>query len=284
LYWISSFTKARRSLIILTENQKIKSHHEISFGRISDDKEFTCLIESEDSTSFSPLNIKKSYLIDDNRAIIIYLTNESFSEYFDEEFFRIFLNEIEPILALFIKNTLYMQQSIYDSLTGLYSRWYYDDRFKEEYEKAIRYNTSLAYIIADIDSFKRVNDTYGHQTGDEVLKEISRLILAYIRKFDIAARYGGEEFAIILPNTTLLGAKKVAEKMRVEIEKIRMFPFSTTMSFGVNSLENREYDNYKQLEKYADVALYRAKENGKNRVELYKDDKSYDKINASFDF
>jgi diguanylate cyclase (GGDEF)-like protein len=210
--------------------------------------------------------------------------NENYSEFFDEEFFRIFLNEIEPILSLFIKNTLYMQQSIYDSLTNLYSRWYYDDRFKEEFEKAIRYNTPLAYIICDIDAFKKVNDTYGHQAGDEVLKEIAGIILDNIRKFDIAARFGGEEFSIILPNTNLLGAEKVAEKIRSEVEKIQIFPFNVTMSFGVNSLENREYDTYKRLEKHADMALYKAKGTGKNKVVVFEDKNKYDEINIRFDF
>ncbi|HOO32341.1 MAG TPA: GGDEF domain-containing protein [Thermotogota bacterium] len=284
LYWISSFTKARRSLIILTENHNITEYYEINFERIRDDRELIVFVESEDLTFFSPLKVKKTYVIDEKRSIIVYLINENSTEFLDEEFFRIFLNEIEPILSLFIKNTLYMQQSIYDSLTNLYSRWYYEDRFREEFEKAIRYSTPLAYVICDIDSFKKVNDTYGHQTGDEVLKEISRIILDNIRKFDIAARFGGEEFSIILPNTNLAGAEKVAEKIRIEVEKIRLFPFSITMSFGVNSIENREYDDFKQLEKQADIALYKAKKAGKNKVVCFDDKNNYDELSINFDF
>lgn len=284
LYWISSFTKSRRSVIVLTDKHHVNAHYEINFERMKDDKNLSAVIHNDDMISFSPLKVKRTYVIDEHRSVVVYLVNENYSEFFDEEFFRIFLNEIEPILSLFIKNTLYMQQSIYDSLTNLYSRWYYDDRFKEEFEKAIRYNTPLAYIICDIDAFKKVNDTYGHQAGDEVLKEIAGIILDNIRKFDIAARFGGEEFSIILPNTNLLGAEKVAEKIRSEVEKIQIFPFNVTMSFGVNSLENREYDTYKRLEKHADMALYKAKGTGKNKVVVFEDKNKYDEINIRFDF
>ena len=272
LYWISSLARAKSGLIILADNERIMNYFEINFSNQVNDQTLMNIMEKPNYLEFSPLNIKRSYMIDDSKKLILYLEGTEGLDFEDNlQFIPIFLNQIDPILALFVKNTLYLQNSMYDSLTGLYSRWYYEERFKEEFEKAIRYKMPISYIIGDIDSFKKVNDTYGHQTGDEVLKEISKLFLSATRKFDIVARYGGEEFSIILPNTNVEGALKVAEKIRSSIEQIPIFPFKTSMSFGIDSMEKDEYDDYKELERRGDIALYVAKKLGKNRVEQYDD-------------
>jgi diguanylate cyclase (GGDEF)-like protein len=272
LYWISSLSKAKSSFIILADNERIMNHFEINYNEAITDKTLKTIMETPNTIEMSPLKIKRSYIIDDTKRVILCLFGDEEVTYKeDNQFFTIFLNQIEPIITLFVKNTLYLQNSMYDSLTGLYSRWYYEERFKEEFEKAIRYKMPISYIIGDIDSFKEVNDNYGHQTGDEVLKKISKIFLAITRKFDIAARYGGEEFSIILPNSNVEGAQKVAEKIRTTIEQMNIFPFNTTMSFGIDSMEKDEYVDYKELERRGDIALYIAKKMGKNRVELYDD-------------
>jgi diguanylate cyclase (GGDEF)-like protein len=272
LYWISSLSKAKSSFIILADNERIMNHFEINYNEAITDKTLKTIMETPNTIEMSPLKIKRSYIIDDTKRVILCLFGDGEVNYKeDNQFITIFLNQIEPIITLFVKNTLYLQNSMYDSLTGLYSRWYYEERFKEEFEKAIRYKMPISYIIGDIDSFKEVNDNYGHQTGDEVLKEISKIFLAITRKFDIVARYGGEEFSIILPNSNVEGAQKVAEKIRTTIEQMNIFPFNTTMSFGIDSMEKDEYVDYKELERRGDIALYIAKKMGKNRVELYDD-------------
>lgn len=279
-YWISSLAKAKSGLIILSDSERILNYFEINYNDTITDKTLKTVLQTPNIFESSPLKIKRSYLVDDSKKIILYLLGDEETEVNDDnQFIPIFLNQIEPIITLFVKNTLYLQNSMYDSLTGLYSRWYYEERFKEEFEKAIRYKMPISYIIGDIDSFKKVNDNYGHQTGDEVLKEISKIFLAITRKFDIVARYGGEEFSIILPNTNVEGAQKVAEKIRTTIEQINIFPFNTSMSFGIDSMEKDEYDNYKELERRGDIALYIAKEMGKNRVELYDDHKNESRKN-----
>ncbi len=269
LFWITSLSKAKSGMIILLEKEQIKNHFETNFNPSIVEKTVENVLEMSNRMSFTPLCVKRTYIIDETKKIILFVEDSESSEQDVKFFLPVFLNQIESILALFVKNTLYLQNSMYDSLTGLYSRWYYEERFKEEFEKAVRYKIPLSYIIGDIDSFKLVNDNYGHQTGDEVLKEISKIFLTVTRKFDIVARYGGEEISIILPNTNVEGAFKVAEKIRSTIEEITLFPFNTTMSFGVDSMEKDEYDEYKELEKRGDIALYVAKEHGKNRVEQY---------------
>ncbi|MFP4460733.1 MAG: GGDEF domain-containing protein [Thermotogota bacterium] len=272
LYWISSLAKAKSSVIMLIDEGQVKAYFEINFGTPLTEKRLIDLIQKPNTTNYSPLNIKRTYIIDETKTIILYLRNdEKTADRAQNHFLSIFLKQVEPIITLFVKNTLYLQNSMYDSLTGLYSRWYYEERFREEFEKALRYKMPISYIIGDIDSFKLVNDTYGHQTGDEILKEISRIFLKTTRKFDIVARYGGEEFSIILPNTNVEGAVKVAEKIRTTIEEIPIFPFNTSMSFGIDSMEKEEYDDFKELERRGDIALYIAKKLGKNRVEQYDD-------------
>src|SRR6056297_566426 len=271
-YWISSLSKAKSGLIILAENDRIMNYFEINYTGTLNDEVLLNIMKKPNIIDLSPLRIKRTYMIDETKTIILYLNGDDVAEFDDDNsFLPIFLNQIEPIIALFVKNTLYLQNSMYDSLTGLYSRWYYEERFKEEFEKAVRYKMPISYIIGDIDSFKLVNDTYGHQTGDEVLKEISQIFLAVTRKFDIVARYGGEEFSVILPNTNVEGAVKVAEKIRSSIEQLPIFPFNVSMSFGIDSMEKDEYDSYKELERRGDIAMYVAKRLGKNRVEQYDD-------------
>lgn len=157
-----------------------------------------------------------------------------------------------------------------DALTGLYNRGKFDETLKDELARAERYKRSISLLILDIDSFKKVNDTYGHQAGDEVLKDIANIISSSIRNSDYAARYGGEEFTVILPETDLTRAIELAERIRVTVAQ-KEFKISEnntiqlTISIGVGS-SSKEISP-ELLIKSADSALYKAKENGRNRVE-----------------
>jgi diguanylate cyclase (GGDEF)-like protein len=164
--------------------------------------------------------------------------------------------------------------AIQDSLTGLHNRRYFDERYVQEFERARRYGHRLAVVMLDIDHFKAVNDTYGHDFGDKVLKGISGILKNAARASDIVARIGGEEFCLILPEASESSSTAFLERLRIEIEET-MFeteskpaPVSVTCSFGITYL-NDDIGNAEELLKMADSALYTAKETGRNKVVTY---------------
>lgn len=160
-----------------------------------------------------------------------------------------------------------------DGLTGIANRRSFDERLQHEWHRASRANAPLSLIMADVDYFKRYNDVYGHQGGDECLRAVSAVFqrLAF-RASDLAARYGGEEFAIILPSTGLEGAREVAERIRFEVEAAAL-PHEgsdvaswVTLSLGVATVFPGVDGEPKTLLTQADQALYAAKKEGRNRV------------------
>jgi diguanylate cyclase (GGDEF)-like protein len=163
-------------------------------------------------------------------------------------------------------------QAVTDELTGLFNVRHFQESLNNEIERSRRFQSSVGLAMLDIDNFKRVNDTYGHQQGDLVLLEVARCLRALSRDIDEPARYGGEELAVILPQTDLGGAELLAERMRSAIEALNVKrldghgTLSVTASFGVASLPQSAGDK-ESLIAAADAALYRAKGAGKNRVE-----------------
>ncbi len=160
--------------------------------------------------------------------------------------------------------------SIKDGLTSVYNRRYFERRLKEEFERHLRYRRPLSLIILDIDFFKNINDKFGHQCGDFILKEVSKTISNNLREIDILARYGGEEFCCLILEAQLPSALTIAERLRKTVAEWQ-FNFKgtlvkTSISLGVSSVQN-EINSSEALLKKADVALYKAKENGRNRVE-----------------
>jgi diguanylate cyclase (GGDEF)-like protein len=155
--------------------------------------------------------------------------------------------------------------SLTDALTGVGNRRSLDEKLAAECGRAKRYGSSLALLILDIDHFKKVNDTWGHVTGDVVLKSIGCLLRRFLRQSDSAARLGGEEFVVLMPAATLADAKAVAERMCKEIaaQEVSDSP-PVTASFGVASLMADE--SAADLLARADAALYRAKTGGRNQV------------------
>jgi len=155
--------------------------------------------------------------------------------------------------------------SIVDALTGIYNRRYLEEKLEEYMNLAQRHNRPLSLIMFDIDFFKHINDSFGHDVGDKVLKAIAKVVSENIRNTDIFARYGGEEFIIIAPETTKEDAKTLAEKLRVFIENLYLEGgIHVTCSFGVASLEKS--DTKETLLKRVDDALYEAKKTGRNKV------------------
>lgn len=164
------------------------------------------------------------------------------------------------------QNRLLKSLSQTDTLSGLYNRRYINQKLEEEIEKYKRYKTPFSVLLIDIDFFKKINDSYGHDKGDFVIKEISSLMLKYTRTSDITARWGGEEFLILSPNNTLEGALKFANNLKNIIENYDFkIKEKVTVSIGVSSFE--ENLTQESLLKYADNGLYKAKQNGRNRVE-----------------
>lgn len=174
---------------------------------------------------------------------------------------------LTDITKLKEKSNLLEYQASHDKLTGLFNRNKFDEIYTKELKRAKRYKNNLSMILFDIDDFKYVNDTFGHQIGDEVLKEISKLLSNTIRETDISVRWGGEEFLILLPQTDLFGAQAVAEKLRLNIknEVITQKQLNITASFGVTQM-NDEIDDENLFVSRCDKLLYKAKNSGKNIV------------------
>lgn len=159
-----------------------------------------------------------------------------------------------------------------DPLTGLSNRRSLMETLEKEILRTERNGAPLSLIMADIDYFKRINDTYGHQQGDLVLKNVAELMRKHLRQYDSAARFGGEEFALVLPESTLVQAVQVAERIRVNASALTFPPplqnLRITISFGVAALPRPNVKTVDDLIREADGALYHAKGDGRNRVAI----------------
>jgi len=182
-----------------------------------------------------------------------------------DEWDRAVVAEIEQIEDLTEAATL-------DGLTGLYTREVFDQWLAKSVAECQRYGDPLALLMADIDDFKEINDTYGHQTGDEVLGKIGVDILDNLRSADLAARYGGEELAIILPHTDVNSAYTVADKICRSVRARFKANPHVTISIGLACWQE-EMKGAEDLVHAADKALYRAKNKGKNRVVAHQPNK-----------
>ena len=178
------------------------------------------------------------------------------------------LEEREKELLEVNRKLTYMSQT--DGLTGLDNRRHLNERIEEMFQHAQRLNEPFSCVMCDLDKFKSVNDTYGHQAGDEVLKQLSAILKEEAREIDRVGRYGGEEFMLLLPGTVLDAAVTFAERVRKRIEG-HTFTFDggtlqRTASFGVSGWPHPQIEHCDGLVRAADDALYVAKETGRNRV------------------
>ncbi len=161
--------------------------------------------------------------------------------------------------------------TVIDNLTGLYNQRYLYDTLKREYNRCERFNLKLSVVMIDLDNFKDVNDTFGHQRGDVILREVGQILQAMLRGYDFAVRYGGDEFIIVLSQNSVIGAHIVAERIRRVIEgspKLQELNGGrpVTVSVGVATYPDDTKDGYEHLIHLVDTALYRAKREGRNRV------------------
>jgi diguanylate cyclase (GGDEF)-like protein len=167
--------------------------------------------------------------------------------------------------------------AMHDKLTGLYNRHYVEEWFGLELRRAQRHGRPIAAIMVDVDHFKRFNDSFGHEAGDLVLRELAAVLRRFARKSDVACRYGGEEFLVLLPECPFDAARQKAEQLRKEVAKLELRyddqPLGpVTVSLGVAAFPDHAKES-EQLLRCADEALYLAKQTGRNRVAAYSADK-----------
>ena len=197
-----------------------------------------------------------------------------------------FLMRLSSIIAICLVNAMAQEQSkaagLTDGLTGVQNRRYFDHRYPIEVTQALRRKQTLACVFIDIDKFKRINDTHGHQVGDEVLRSVAGIIQAQLRTADTIARFGGEEFVVLLPQTTGHHAQKIAERIRLAVSASpcctaggHVVPVTISLGLSASSHCAQRADVSALAEEMlarADKALYRAKESGRNRVVSDADD------------
>jgi diguanylate cyclase (GGDEF)-like protein len=218
-----------------------------------------------------PLFACRSFYIDQSHTEIIgilYLdtrTKNRFEILSDEEDL---MNSLALHVGLAVENARLFQLATLDALTRIYQRRYFDHVMAVEWKRSVRYGRPLSVMILDVDHFKRINDTYGHHQGDNVLRQAASRLKCACRAGDIVARYGGEEFAVLLPETDLDGAMTVANR----IQKFAHQEFSgirspVTFSIGLAATPPCFVTRSEELIRFADAALYSAKRKGRNRLE-----------------
>jgi len=183
-----------------------------------------------------------------------------------------FLQGLQRHLSLAIKAPSLYNRAVIDALTGLYSRRHFDNQLAGHFKISQRRSSPLGFILVDIDHFKNVNDTFGHPTGDLILGEVARIMQKEIREYDTAYRYGGEEMCVILPQTGEEDTHRIAERIREKVEKKvfrsdRRKEVPLTLSLGVGAYAPWMTEPGQIVDR-TDKALYRAKDNGRNRVEM----------------
>jgi diguanylate cyclase (GGDEF)-like protein len=211
-------------------------------------------------------------LVVDSKQLGILFAIRSKDRSYTEESEMKLITAIGHHISIALENARLYTLAITDELTQLFTIRHFQHRLEEEISRYHRYGQKTSLLMLDIDRFKSVNDRYGHQCGDSVLKNLGGIFRDSVRDVDVVARYGGEEFAIILPETDIKSALIVAERIRNNVEKHRFvfdsISLSITISIGIASCP-KDADNVRDIVSFADKALYKAKEGGRNRVELY---------------
>lgn len=254
-YEISKFQD--NLLLVLNKDQEI----------IFSNDRFLDFFDVENLKSFTDkyTNIHSLFLKDSEIEKIVYLLDTNSNK-------KAFLTSIKHIdesshtILILTEITSIEKQAFKDNLTNIYNRAYLEKEFDKEYKKFKKTNIPFSFLLFDIDFFKKINDTYGHEIGDEILIQFTSIITNNIPETSTFARWGGEEFVLLFPNASLQDSYQLAENLRKTIEKyIFTNNIQLTCSIGVSLL--RKEDTQKTLMKRADDALYKAKNSGRNKVE-----------------
>lgn len=199
---------------------------------------------------------------------VINVTNKKKGKEFTDEDVEM-LKAVADQAAVAVNKAQLWDMAVTDSLTGLYVRRYFMVKLQEEIHRAERYGKRLSVIMADLDRFKKINDTYGHDAGDRALKAISKFLQKNIRDVDAIARYGGEEFVMLIPDADKEAAYCLAQRLRAELAKVKLEDLPPiTISLGIATYPSDSTD-IEELIKKADAAMYEAKQKGRNRVVKY---------------
>lgn len=240
---------------------KVQKKEKFGFMKEVDEKDYTLL--------FIPVKNNEN---NTSGYLIVTYENEQYESIYNNMFTEIFLVNLVIIISLvgafsFIKDrNKFLELSNIDYLTKLWNRSKFIELANYELERVGRFNSTFTIFLIDVDFFKKVNDNFGHNVGDEVLKKVAKLIESNIRKTDVVARWGGEEFICLLPYTNLENSLTLAEKLRKIIEETQFEKVNhITISIGVREKTLNDFTIEEVIEK-ADLALYRAKNSGRNRV------------------
>lgn len=263
------------NLLINNKNSNVKKIEKDFFNRMSEFKQIINTKSNVIQTEINSSNNKNfenelivPFLFQNKLLGGICIISENEILKTDISTYNFLINEL---LSIFKLKYLYSEQifkSTVDGLTGLYNRHQFDINLNQEFNRSKRYKTPFTLAMIDIDYFKNINDSYGHQFGDFVLKEISQIIQNTFRKTDVVFRYGGEEITIIMPETSSKKALLPLEKLRDKISKHNFNSKNVTISIGVADFNN-DIKTSTDILKKADEMLYSAKENGRNQVKVF---------------
>lgn len=246
----------------------------ILIKNVYEDKRF-CK-KADEKTDSETKSIIASPLIVNNNVIGVMEAINTGNDHCFGKFDLEILNALSIQAAIALDNAKLYELATTDGLTGLFIHRYFQQRLEEEFNRALRYKNDLSILMLDLDHFKEINDIYGHQTGDEILKESAKLIKKLSRTVDLPCRYGGEEFVVILPQTCEKNAMLTAERIRAAIENLNLVfenkKINISISGGVCSLFKNHPKNKDEFIKMADIALYFSKHNGRNQITEYTND------------
>ena len=277
LFEINNKTKIRQIVfdsadlngIELDENANICRAFRTSSHIYSSDFDDLCLNCKQKVSEYICLNFD----IDEANSIVLHIqssSNEEIKNIKDEiPVISNYFDMAKPVIESKILLDILKETSLRDPMTGLYNRRFLNELLESNVTSRISKDTIHSLLMIDVDFFKKVNDTYGHDVGDEVIKKLSSIMKESIRNSDIAVRYGGEEFLILLQNTTqettLQIAQNIHEKFKSEIFSVNGITFAKTLSIGISYYPNDADTLWKTI-KYADDALYNAKNSGRDKI------------------
>ncbi|MBI3581040.1 MAG: diguanylate cyclase [Nitrospinae bacterium] len=212
-------------------------------------------------------------LLMEDKTIGVLNLNGNSAGFFDDHdlsFMRLGAELIARAVSNALQYKTIQEIAVTDPLTGIYNRRYFFERLRNEFERAHRYKSDMTIIMADLDHFKKINDNYGHESGDRALTSTAEILKKHLRKIDVVARYGGEEFILLLPEISKDKAYKVADRIRRDVESQAHDPgggnFYVTISMGIADTKSYGVTTADDLIKRADENLYKAKSAGRNRV------------------